>query len=1323
VNARARFAAAVSGRSALSRNPIVRGAACVIVLVAFLGSGASAALAAETHPFQGTLDTSGVTNGTCCFSGIAVDQSGGNLYLTDQFPPPNGNGAIHRFDNAGAFDTTLTAEELLSGPQDVAIDNSGTSSDGTVYVADSGHNQIVALDESGAYLGSFGTAGRIDGASSEPGTEDAVPAGGLANPDGLAVDPATGNLFVADQSHNRIWIFDSTGRYLDKISDASIVVPGGLAFDSTGENLYIRTGLSCYCNPHEASVVRFHRSSATEWDLAQVVSAANFETFQNFANDVAVDTATNHVYVDYGDRVREYDESGTAVNTFGQGHIFGSSSLAVDPESGTLYAAEGATVYTFGPLTTTTPPIPSIDPVDSGGVTASSAHLTGAVDPQGFETTYRFEYSTDHANWTSLGDQGPLAGTGAQPVEGEATGLQPHTEYFAHLLASNGSDEPVVSGEVAFTTEPVAPTVGDTFVESVDTTQATLNAKVNPGGAPTTFHFDYVTQAHFEAEGFTGATSTPETPLGAEDNALHVASATIAGLEPATTYRYRALATNPKGSAEGADHWLRTRSLPSGEPAPECPNEARRAEQHSTSLPDCRAYEMVSPPEKNGGDVDPDSQRTRAATDGGAVGFVSMSPFSESQSAAIGNEYVSTRSSSPEPGGNGWSTHAILPPLQAIPTRGALAEVDPKYVGEYSGDLSKGIVSLWGNVKGETGAEAEAVKDVTNLYLRSDLRSSGKGSYRLLSACPRCQEEGPGGALAPLPAVAQARSLQPYLAGASPDFAHVVFESKQDLTADAPPQPAGSFPFFCSPTTIPGRACRARTYDWHDGEVSLVGRVPTLPATECDDLTGPSCSSADVSVPGQGAGMTHIEARTPHVVSDGSDGHTRIFFTQPTGGSGETSDQLGPGPQQWGINDAYTGRIFMRVDDESTVQLNVSERSTPDVSQPAWFLDASADGHRAFFMTEEALTDNAPVDNQSKLYEYDTTKSPGSAHNLTLISVDSETSEPGVGHDVQGVIGISDDGHYVYFVSYGQLVAGAPILPQSAGVYLWHDGSIAFIGQSANGNGLAENVTAGINWLGNPLQARVTPDGRTLLFTSIKGVGLTGAAHGECFTGFGEGCRQLYLYSADSEALTCVSCPPDGATPKTMAEAVTATQAIAAHTGWHQNHALSADGRYVFFSTGDPLVPEDTNGVYDAYEYDSRSGEVHLLSSGTSKDNSYFMDASADGSDAFFTTRQQLSAWDVDGNVDLYDARIEGGFPEPAPVTAPCSGDSCRQAAPGAPAAAPTSSAGFSGPGNESRKPCPKGYRQVKRNGRSRCVKAKHRSHKRHTNHNRGAGR
>ena len=278
-------------------------------------------------------------------------------------------------------------------------------------------------------------------------------------------------------------------------------------------------------------------------------------------------------------------------------------------------------------------------------------------------------------------------------------------------------------------------------------------------------------------------------------------------------------------------------------------------------------------------------------------------------------------------------------------------------------------------------------------------------------------------------------------------------------------------------------------------------------------------------------------------------------------------------------------------------------------------------------------------------------------------------------------MGESDDGHYAYFVNRGQLAAGQSPLGGKYGIYLWHDGTLSYVGRaSSGGQAVAELLGDVANTTTTSQQARVTPDGHHLLFNSLSGEGLLGYDQGECHRNAEVGCIQVYVYSADTGRLQCASCLLPGQVATAPAWTGVRENNGGARSSWHLSNAISADGRWVFFSTAQKLVPEDTDGVSDAYEYDTQTEQVHLLSGGEDGAPSYFLDASPDGSNAFFVTRQQLSGWDVDQGYDLYDARVNGGFPEPVPA-ASCQGDACQPAPAELNDPTPSSST-FAGPGD-----------------------------------------
>ena len=323
---------------------------------------------------------------------------------------------------------------------------------------------------------------------------------------------------------------------------------------------------------------------------------------------------------------------------------------------------------------------------------------------------------------------------------------------------------------------------------------------------------------------------------------------------------------------------------------------------------------------------------------------------------------------------------------------------------------------------------------------------------------------------------------------------------------------------------------------------------------------------------------------------------------------------------------------------------------------------------------------------------YDTTKPASDPHNLTLIA------------KAEKVVGTSTDGHYVYYFASGQQIAGQPTDVDRA-IYVWHDGIVRFIAGVAGSDDILDTTTTN---QGEP-SARATPDGLHLLFASTEERGPTGYDQGECGN---FGCQELYLYSYPTQSLACVSCNPTGIAAGHEAIVSFDTNRGAAQTTQVLTNPLSDDGRYVFFGTAEALVSRDTNGAWDTYEYEADSGTVHLVSSGTDPSDSYFMNASPDGSNALFVSRERLTGSDGDVGYDLYDARVGGGFAEPPPSPSPCAGETCRSASPAPPAASSAGSSTLSGPGNPSpSRRCGKG--RVRRHGH--CVHKRHRRRRKRT--------
>lgn len=684
---------------------------------------------------------------------------------------------------------------------------------------------------------------------------------------------------------------------------------------------------------------------------------------------------------------------------------------------------------------------------------------------------------------------------------------------------------------------------------------------------------------------------------------------------------------------------------------------------HATSL-EPRAWELVSPSEKHGNDVIASSSRTHAAAAEApglpaAVAFASLGGFADAAGGGIATEYLAQRTA--QPGTSGWTTHAITPPQEPMSLTAAAQQLDPAYE-LFSRDLSKAIFRAWSPL-----TDAPNAAGVENLYARDDLRTPGHGSYRLLT-----------NASSPVPPITNG-SQRPFLAAATDDLAHVLFESVLPLTADT----AGGNPAL---------------FEVDDGAPRLIAAGGDCPALLA--VPGQPCSAA-------GDGATALHDGSDALSADGS----RAVFTTPVTFNGNISTGATPS-RLYQLDDRGTPTTA----DDTLVQLNASELATPEQALAARFQAASADGERVWFTSAERLTEDAPPG--GGLYRWERV-ADGAGRHLTFVA-------PG-GLGVLA-LGASRDGRRVYFAAPGQLVDGGPPVAED-GVYLWQQdplgtgGALSFVASLSVSDARANADF--FQWNLTPRTSRVTPDGRTVAFEVADEIGVGAAhAHGACTENPSNSssriCGELYVYRADAStplapALACASCQPSGAPTGANAWTTARSGTGAAQVTAHRSHALSDDGRRLFFSSAAALVPEDANGMVDAYEYDVPSGTLRLLSSGRDTADSWFLDASADGGDAYFVTREQLVGWDVDRAYDLYDARVGGGVPDPPSPPPACGGDACRGVGHAAPPAPTLGSATLvlappkhASSRRRAARRCRRGFVRRRLHGRARCVRRRH---------------
>ena len=466
-------------------------------------------------------------------------------------------------------------------------------------------------------------------------------------------------------------------------------------------------------------------------------------------------------------------------------------------------------------------------------VTSTGATLNGTVNPDGTALTecvfeWGPEKNVQDAVQTYLETAPCLPGpggigTGTTPVAVQAvvSGLQPGTRYAVRLKAANANGS-TVSDPVLVQT--AGPAIAAAWVESVTRTDAILKAEINPEEEATTYHFEYGASTAY-------GSGTPELAVGS-DSSGHVVFRLLAGLQPGTTYHYRVIATNGTAQSVGPDHTFTT--LEPIAAAASCPNQAYRYGP-GVNLPDCRAYELVSPLDKNGSNASEFTNErfeivgaTQAAIDGGGVTFSAANAFADAVSAPLLSQYISTR------GENGWSTHSLNAP-KIGPDLGNITSQGAGTYKHFSPDLGTSWLVHFSDplVPG-------APSGVPGIYRRDNADES----YLPLTLSNPSNE-----------------LWDPDFQGFSGDESHVVFGLNDAITDEAPA--LGNVP---------------QLYEWFNGDVRLVSVLPNgEPAMSRSALGGPLDSGIahDVRITG-----------AEHAISD--DGSTIFWTLAPFGQQGGT---------------------------------------------------------------------------------------------------------------------------------------------------------------------------------------------------------------------------------------------------------------------------------------------------------------------------------------------------------------------------------------------------------------------------------------------------
>jgi hypothetical protein len=1199
----------------------------LLILLALVAAPAGAV---KTHFLLG--DFGSAAQPTFGFEGpnsLAIDQSNGDLLVMDpesqtitRWKPdgtPDNFSALgtNVIDGFGPGDETPVPG--LQFPfnaivEQIAVDNSGTATNGNIYVTEGIEREAVyVFSSAGVYLG--GLTGYKEGAEAT----GPVSAYGFAC--GVTTGP-DGSVYIGD-----------------RLNGVHKYVPSG-SVPSNSDNVANFNSVPRVCNlaagvgPTAGSIFVVSPVASSQLTKLDALTGELKYVLDDHVAAVAVDPSTGRVYggmeadnggVHGNGGFTDFDASGATGPTLivyvphppgGEGAAQG---IAVRESTGHIFLSEFRyqKVRVFSVLLTQA----DVEILPAREVSATRARMRGTVDPNSVAvTSCEFEYglvsSGTFAGSVPCGEAIPVDGE-VHTVSGVVSGLPADgAEYQYRLVVTNTDGRTATSGVHTFDL-PLPIRTGPPV--RISNHAATATGIVRPeGGQITECKFEY---GHTAAYG----SSVPCSPAAGAipaDFGTYTVTGALQGLDEFTVYHYRLVFTTAGAPWTGEDELFRT-SGPTG-------------------LPDNRRYEQVSPPDKNGGDVS--TGHSMAAVDGNRLIYNSTGSFAgaPTSQAVIGLQYETAR------GPNGWSTESIMPPG---------GELEANGYQTFSRDLSKGVL-IWPEQNLQRSPLDPRAQRGFNLYLHT----TGSSAFNLLNGT---RDD-----------VGQF-SLGAAISGSS-DFSHIAIVSHNPLTPDAP-----TGPNECTGKQGVGELTTC-AYEWDSGTLRLASIVDGVPVTG-----GPGTA--------HGNRMCGYE----HAMSD--DG-SRLFFASP------------------GVPNSGA-QLYARENGTSTRLISESERTLPGglSGEDVDFQNAeAAHGNLVVFTTRNALV-NADTDETNDLYLYDYTKPAG--ERLSLISEDQNPNAPegamiDGGPDpfdpCGGVAGASEDLRRVYFVADNQIVAGAP---EEAGpkLYLWDDTgaspTVTYIktlnpgSEEAHGwQGPLREQTLEGSIIGFARTARVSPSGR--FFAILSTAKLTDFEN--------EGNKEVYAYDAVTGSFACASCnedanPASGEVAFEESSGTLGERAMVGHVGTNVT-----DSGQVFFQTNMGLIPNDPNGKTDVYEYEN--GQLYLISSGEGDEPSFFLDSTPSGSDAFFTTKDHLVGWDKDENADVYDARVNGGFPEPPPQGPPCEGDAC-QPAPSLPLEATPGSSVLEGAGNVTERKHRCGRHKGRRHGR--CVKKKHHKHRHHGKHSR----
>jgi DNA-binding beta-propeller fold protein YncE len=1141
----------------------------------------------------------------------------------------------------------------FSGLRNLALNQST----GDVYVADTGNHRVERFLADGTFVSAFGW-GVSDGTAAAQvctsGCQAGISGSGTGQfntPVFVAIDnsggASQGDVYVADTGTNLVQKFDATGKPITTWGGTP--APGQL-----------------------------NGSSSPNGPFGSTESALG----EHAIGGIAVD-GTGHLDVfDASTRMFQFDENGSLLGEFTTARGSRSKGLAID-NTGNFFKSNGnESVEMFGPTGT-----------DLGQVTSGFSSQAFAVNPASDDLYVASSkaagephpHSIERFSFDGAGRVIQADGTTCTPHIGEPfSGCSP-TESFGSAdltepvgVAVRGSDGRAYVADTASNTIRIfgvqtleVPTVTLATPTAITGSLATLHAKVDPEGVNVTdCHFDYGTTTAY-------GQSAPCSPMPGSGSGDVAVSAALSGLQPGAVYHFRIVAVNANGASAGGDQAFTALSTVLTEAASNVGvSEATlngSVNPEEVAVTSCEfeygmstSYGKTAPCATDPGTDNAQTPvsatitglqltttyhyRLRSSSGGGEghgadLTFTTVSPR-DFVGAGLPDGRVYELVTNPDSGDA--EVEVYEPEASVYSTQAGVAYSSIATEFPFQASVDGGAVAFAGSPS--VGGNEDAGEESGNEYVA---RRSGDGSWKQTNISPAGFPSGVFEGFSDDLSVGFLDSLEPMAPGV-PGFGEPTPQGgNYDILYSASTAADGRHvPLI---TTLPPYRSRLEFGTFGVGHESLPkgvrqsnSRVLMYAGASADSSHVLFQANDALTPEAEGGSAAHYNAENN--LYEYTDGQLRLVNVLPDHSTKANATFGAPNFEKGGGTGAYASPDFSHVisndgsrifwTDLNTGHIYVRENGTTtvEISSGGKYWTATPDGSKVFYTNGD-------------LYEYDV--ETGHTTDLT----------PGV--TVQGVIGTSEDGIYVYYVTAG------------VDLDLWHNGTTSTIKTlTAHDNGNSEGALNpyGAFFAGDlkpgygNRMAEVSPDGHGVVFMSTNG------EEGEQ----GKNTGRVDVYDADNGQLYCASCGSPGSqgfVPLTFSNT-------------YLKRWISNDGSRVFFDSKEALVPQDSNGKLDVYEWErpgsgtckaSTTGCIYLLSGGTSGSESYLADASTNGNDVFVVTRAKLLSRDDNELYDLYDVRVGGSEPVSVPQ---CTGTGC-QGLPGAPPIFATpSSVTFEGSGN-----------------------------------------